>query len=155
MATDNKNLTKADLLTLVGELEDKLANAQAGDGGRVEELTKQLSVASAETAAARNRAEELIAQLAEANAERGKLAALLEAAHQAHPSAASVTAKPTEVNGPAIVVRTRQGREQARYRIGRAFTREDTIIALADLSDDQLEALKSDRELVVSDHVPD
>jgi len=152
MTTDTKNLTKAELLTLVAELQAKLAaGAKQADAGRIEELTQQLSVASAETAAARNRVDELIAQLAEANAERSKLAALLEATHQAHPPAAAAAVSPAEFKGPAIVVRTRQGREQPRYRASRTFTREEVVIALSDLSQDQLDAIRGDRELVVSD----
>jgi hypothetical protein len=59
-----------------------------------------------------------------------------------------------KLKAASIVVCTRPGREQARYRIGRAFTREETIIALADLTEKQLEALRADRDLVVTDHKP-
>lgn len=158
----NKNATKADLLELITSLQKQLAAATASqqsggaDAGKIEELTKQLADASAEAAASRNRVDELIAQLAEANAERGKLSALLETAHRdlhkhsaAPPSAPPASA--SEIVGPAIVVRTRQGREQARYRAGRTFTREDDTIALSDLSEEQLDAIRKDRELVVTD----
>lgn len=157
----NKNATKAELLELIASLQKQLAAATANpqsvaDAGRLEEATKQLAAVSAEAAAARNRVEELIAQLAEANAERSKIAALLEAAHRdlhkhsaASPSAPLASA--SEIVGPAIVVRTRQGREQVRYRAGCAFTREDMVIALSDLSEEQLEDIRNDRELVVTD----
>lgn len=155
MTTDNKNLTKAELLTLVADLQEKIAAVNSGaQSSDVEELNKKLAVSSAEAAAAQNRVQELIAQLADANAERGKLAALLEAAHLAHPPAQTPAATAATVDGPAIVVRTRQGREQPRYRAGRAFTREDLVVALSDLDQDQLDAIRGDRELVVTDYKP-
>jgi hypothetical protein len=60
----------------------------------------------------------------------------------------------SELKAASIVVRTRPGREQTRYRIGCAFTHEETVIALADLTKEQLGALYADRDLVVTDHKP-
>lgn len=170
MATDpNKNATKADLLAQVASLQEQLAAAAgaasqkpgADISGEITDLTARLADARAETAAARNRVDELIAQLAEANAERSKLAALLEASHQAlqmsgaELPAGTTTATAAEIKGPAVVVRTRQGRELPRYRAGRSFTREEVTLPLSHLDEDQLEALRNDRELVVTDRAPD
>lgn len=50
---------------------------------------------------------------------------------------------------PVSVV-TVKGPERGRWRIGRQFTREATVIPLDDLKKGELEALKSDPELIVS-----
>lgn len=51
----------------------------------------------------------------------------------------------------SIAVRTRPGRLLPRWRIGRQFTAEEVVIPVADLSDEQLQTLRGDRDLVVTD----
>lgn len=140
----------------------------------IDELREQLAAATAGTAVAQLEAEkaalqadrdQIMANLADVSAkleasieERTKLAEALEAAlvqgsvTPSRPAADLVT--PVVISGPAIAVRTKPGRQQTRYRAGRAFGPEAVPIALAELSKDDLEALKSDRELVITDHQP-
>lgn len=142
----------------------------------VEELREQLAAATAGTAVAQLETEkaaliterdQLMANLADVSAklelsidERTKLADALEQAQgeiRNLQSAGARSAAPVEpsaptITGPAISVRTRPGRQQTRYRAGRAFGPEAVPIALADLSTEDLETLKSDPELVVTDH---
>jgi hypothetical protein len=167
MAKATMKVTEKDLLAQIASLQEKLAAATASaaptgtDATQLAELTKQLADASAEAAAARHRVDELIAQLADANADRSRLAALLEASHHdvsKHRASttghAAAPASAVVIDGPAVDVQTRPGREQTRWRCGRGFTREVVTIRLADLTEGELEALRGDRELVVIDHKP-
>lgn len=137
----------------------------------IDELREQLEAATAGTAVAQMEAElaalkadrdQVMANLADVSAklelsieERTKLAAALEAAQKAGTRPAAAIEPPAPVvSGPAISVRTKPGRQQTRYRAGRAFGPEAVPVALADLSKDELEALQGDTELVITDHKP-
>lgn len=144
----------------------------------VDELREQLAAATAGTAVAQLETEkaalqadrdQVMASLADVSAKleasidaRTKLAAQLEDAQieirslqNAGVRSPAVEPSPTPaITGPAIAVRTRPGRQQTRYRAGRAFGPEAVPIALAALSEDDLRALKGDPELVITDHQP-
>ncbi|MEY9358958.1 DNA repair exonuclease SbcCD ATPase subunit [Bradyrhizobium yuanmingense] len=155
--TDKGGGDTASLQKLVDELREQLAAATSGTA---------LAQLETELAALKTDRDQLMANLADVSAklelsieERTKLAAALEDAksHASIQTARLVTERtaPT-VTGPAISVRTKPGRQLTRYRAGRAFGPEPVPIALADLTENDLEALKGDSELVVTDHnVPD
>lgn len=160
MTTDNKTLTKAELLTLVANLQEQLAAAAAGTAVAQLEAEKAALVTERDHAAAAFA--DVAAKLAVAVEEQAKLVAAVEAAQieirkmqNAGGPAAPVKATAPAITGPTISVRTKPGRQLTRYRAGRAFGPEQVAIALADLSEDDLEALRSDPELVVTDHQPD
>lgn len=60
---------------------------------------------------------------------------------------------PDELRAKAMVV-VKAKSDRGRWRASRHFTREETLIPLADLTADQLVALRSDPELVVATRVP-
>ncbi|MBW7968124.1 hypothetical protein [Bradyrhizobium sp. BR 10289] len=145
----------------------------------IDELREQLAAATAGTAVAQLEAEkaalkadrdqvmtdlaDVSAKLEASIAERTKLAEALEDARiefrnlQNSGVRAVAPAEPAPVlaiTGPAIEVRTKPGRQQTRYRAGRAFGPQPVPIALADLAEGDLDKLMGDPELVVTTHKP-
>lgn len=53
-----------------------------------------------------------------------------------------------QLKGASIVVASKS--ERGRRRAGLAFTREETVIAVADLTEEQIDALRGDPELIVN-----
>ncbi|UPJ65239.1 hypothetical protein [Bradyrhizobium sp. 191] len=164
---------------MAGKKTDKGGPDVAALHKTINELREQLAAATAGTAAAQLEAElaalktdrdQVMANLADVSAKletsiekRTELAEALEGAQRqirdmqnagAGPVASAAAPVAIVITGPAISVRTRPGRQQTRYRAGRAFGPEAVPLALTDLTKDDLEALQNDRELVVTDHKP-
>lgn len=158
--TDKGGPDAAALQKLVDELREQLAAATAGTA---------VAQLEAEKAALVSERDQVMANLADVSAKlelsieaRTKLAEALEAAQVEIRSLQNAGARPAAtvelpaapITGPAISVRTKPGRQQTRYRAGRGFGPEAVPIALADLTKDDLDALRSDPELVITDHEP-
>lgn len=164
--TDKGGADVAALQKLVDELREQLAAATAGTAVAQLEAEKAALVVERDQVMANfahiqehvaNKEAALLASIAE----RTKLAESLEGAQvqiremqNAGARRAAPIEAPPAITGPAISVRTKPGRQQTRYRAGRAFGPEAVPIALTGLSTDDLEALKSDAELVITDHKP-
>ncbi|MET4199072.1 multidrug resistance efflux pump [Bradyrhizobium sp. LA8.1] len=154
-----KGADAAALQKLVDELREQLAAATAGTA--VAQLEAEKAALSADR-------DQIMANLADVSAKleasieaRTTLAAALESAQaeilKLQSMGCAGETAPIEqpapvITGPAIAVRTRPGRQQTRYRAGRAFGPVAVPIALADLTEDALKALQADPELVITDH---
>lgn len=156
---DKAGADAAALQKLIDELRAQLAAATAGTAVAELEAEKAALVTQRDQATAA--LAEISAKLETSIAERTRLAWELAAAQseirdlQNAGAHATKHAEPAPtISGPAISVRTKPGRQLTRYRAGRAFGPEAVIVELAELSPEQLQALQSDAELIITDHKP-
>lgn len=148
----------AALQKLVDELREQLAAATSGTA--VAQLEAQKAALQADRDQVMANLADVSAKLEASIEERTKLSLALEDATTRITQLLQVGASAVppvapiapEITGPAISVRTKPGRQLTRYRAGRAFGPEAVPIALAELGEDDLRALRSDPELVVTDH---